>query len=148
MAGRYKNPNYAANIMERYNWDRRMIDHRVPFDFHFDINKPVFSTEWARGFKQKWLGNFFNAWALYATLAAFGVNVIGVYADWAYRRYYTPHIGHPLDKHISPDPHAAYIHNHSNRVNPKGEWNHNFYCWSNEPNCGRDFDLPKNYYKK
>ena len=37
-----------------------------------------------------------------------------------------------------------FIFNHGNKRSNKGNWNHNFSCWENDKNCGRDFDL-KNF---
>jgi len=31
--------------------------------------------------------------------------------------------------------------NHNNFMADKGRWNHNFNCWENEKNCGKDYDV-------
>jgi len=63
-------------------------------------------------------------------------------ADAIYRYYVYP--PHQQSKFLIVDyknqPGLNYIYNHENKVSSKGRWNHNFYCWEKDKNCGKDFD--------
>ena len=34
-----------------------------------------------------------------------------------------------------------FIFNNGNKASNLGRWNHNFGCFENKKNCGRDFDI-------
>ena len=72
-------------------------------------------------------------------------------ADALYRYYMQPE--HQQSKNFMVEytnhPGLNYIYNHDNKFTDKGRWNHNFYCWEKDKNCGRDFDwkeLKKDWY--
>ena len=66
--------NNQDSFINRYNFSRRVVDHRQPYDLNFSINKPVGSGLWFKAWKQRIIGNFLNTigthFAVYGTLAA------------------------------------------------------------------------------
>ncbi len=73
-----------------YNFSRRVVDHRIPHDFNYSINKPVLSQPWARAIKHKFIGKFLSSFSIY--LAVYGVFAAYslILADAFYREYYKP----------------------------------------------------------
>jgi len=136
----HNNPDY---LISRYNFSRRVIDHRVPHDLNFAVNSPVMSKAWLGKAKQRMIGSLIYYFGAYVSGAAIVISFTGVLAE-AYLR--------PSDLKPSivtaprfTTPTEKFLFQNKNKTNQDlGYWNHNFSCWSSEKNCGRDL----NWYRK
>lgn len=130
---------YGDRISSIYS--RKVADHRVPYDFNYAINKPAFSHGWRDAYKQKWIGIMIKSYALYGSFAVAGFVLVGIYFDSLWRE------SNPLSHQSSAfksenNPTVHFLRHHKNKVDNLGNWNHNFSCYENDPDCGKDFDLP------
>lgn len=79
------------HFVDRYNFSRRVVDHRQPYDLNFSINKPVGSLLWIKAFKQRVIGNFLNTigthYAFYGSMFALTLVIIDA---WNREKYDQP----------------------------------------------------------
>jgi len=138
----YNNPEYLIN---KYNFSRRAIDHRVPHDLNYAINSPVMSKAWLGKAKQRMIGSLIYYFGAYVSGAAIVICTTGVLADAYLRRNKSDVKQSIVYEQRWSTPTERYLFGHKNKTGEDlGTWNHNFNCWSNEKNCGRDF----NWYRK
>lgn len=48
--------NPQGFLIDKYNFSRRVVDHRVPYDLNHAINKPYFSLPWLQATKKRMVG--------------------------------------------------------------------------------------------
>ncbi|EGR32256.1 hypothetical protein IMG5_091050 [Ichthyophthirius multifiliis] len=127
-------------FIDRYNFSRRVVDHRVPFDLNYSINQPKGSQLWWKAYKQKQIGNFLNLTGLvYATYGVgIGLLLLGIDA-WVRSKVYGDSHKSRLDVSRQPYGHVFY-ENYRNQGTKLGRWNHNFFCFEKQPGCGQDFE--------
>ncbi|KRX06530.1 hypothetical protein PPERSA_05143 [Pseudocohnilembus persalinus] len=125
------------SVINRYNFSRRVVDHRQPYDLNHAINKAPLTPEWYKSTKQRFISKFVQSFAVYsACIGVFAVFGLGVWDAYAREGTDNPSVlFHPKQQWGQ-----NYLWNHKNADTDLGKWNHNFYCWERSPNCGRDFD--------
>ena len=135
------------NVNKNYNYAGRMTDHRQCYDFNYAINQPVLSRVWLMARKKKFLGGLMDNFGMYYCAAAFifsiSTIIICVIRDENRPRHYKGVLSNPILGHGK-----MYLHNNRRDSLNLGNWNHNFHCWENTPNCGRDLDLDNDFMKK
>jgi len=136
--------NNANFLINRYNYSRRVVDHRWHHDFNYAQNKAPLTKAWLGSAKQRMIGSIMYFFGAYASGVAIVICGVGVTID-AYYRYNKPGVRPSV---VNEPPKTSvgteFLLNHGNRDRNLGTWNHNFNCWSNSKNCGRDFD----WYRK
>ena len=124
---------------QRFNYSRRVVDHRVTYDLNYSINKPSFAQGWKEAYKQRLLGNLMKSYGLYACFTALTTALIVSYADALWRE--NKPLSHQSTGFTSSGNRTFhFMKNHKNRLSDLGNWNHNFACFEKDPNCARDFD--------
>lgn len=122
----------------KFNFSRRVVDHRVPYDLNFAINQPTFTQGWKESYKQRWIGSLIKTYGLYAGFAACFVAIIGVYFDGIWRE--NRPLSHQSASFSGKNSRTLhFLRNYRNENTDLGNWNHNFACFEKDPNCGRDF---------
>jgi len=131
-------------LVNRYKYSRRVVDHRCHYDFNYAQNKAPFTRAWLGSAKQRMIGSMIYFFGAYASGVAIIICGVAVTAD-SYYRLNQPGVK-PAPVNQSPRVSVAtnYLLNHGNKDKNLGTWNHNFNCWTNDKNCGRDFD----WYRK
>jgi hypothetical protein len=66
------------------------VDHRVPYDLNYSINKPVLSGHWWSAYKNKWIGNLTHNFGIWGSLAAGTLAVIFIGIEANYRKQTQP----------------------------------------------------------
>jgi len=116
-----------------------MVDHRVPYDLNYAINKRQFSKPWRFAMKHLWIPKIIEQWpiltSIYIPFVAFFILIAD--AEIRERTQGSKAISYRNKEKIR---NLEYIINHDNKNVDTGRWNHNFSCWENDPECGRDFD--------
>jgi hypothetical protein len=133
------NENNLRSIIARYNFSRRVVDHRQHYDLNYSINRPILSKAWLGSAKNRFIGSIVYYFGAYVSGAALLIGASIVTIDALYR-HYTNHPNQNLlfsAKRISSE---RFVYSRHDRTSELGKWNHNFNCWENEKNCGRDFD--------
>ncbi|KAL4506758.1 hypothetical protein ABPG72_001179 [Tetrahymena utriculariae] len=126
-------------FVDRYNFSRRVVDHRQPYDLNFSINSPVGSRVWFKAWKQKAIGNFLNLVGVHYAFYGAGFCILFIVADaWGREKYAQPYKSQILHGR-QPYGHT-FVQNYRNQATDLGRWNHNFACYEKQPGCGRDFD--------
>lgn len=127
---------------QRFNFSRRMVDHRVYYDLNYAINRPAFTPGWKTAHVQRFIGNMLKAYGLYVSSAAIVIGLIGAYVDASYREYAPEsHQSMAYNGGRTTGRSVYFLRNYKNQLNDLGDWNHNFACFEKETNCGKDFDL-------
>lgn len=130
----------TRSIISRYNFSRRVVDHRMYYDFNYALNKPILSKAWWGTAKNRLIGSIVNSFGPYVSGGVLIVGGILVTIDTVWRMN-TPHESHISQGYFTP---TQNFFNYNNDFNSsKGKWNHNFACWENDKNCGRDYDWIK-----
>eukprot|EP01015_Nassula_variabilis_P007977 TRINITY_DN1622_c0_g1_i7.p3 TRINITY_DN1622_c0_g1~~TRINITY_DN1622_c0_g1_i7.p3 ORF type:complete len:140 (+),score=12.85 TRINITY_DN1622_c0_g1_i7:146-565(+) len=124
----------------QYNIDRRVVDHRALHDLNYSLNQPMWTKNWRRAFKNRFVQGGVYMTGLYYTTAMFvGAYIIG-YVDAYYRGNYLPegHGGVLNNPKLYQGEKFVYQNLDHTKKNP-GRWNHTFGCFESEKGCGRDF---------
>lgn len=45
-------------FIDKYNFSRRVVDHRIPHDFNHAMNQPYFTRPWMMAWRQNFIGKF------------------------------------------------------------------------------------------
>ena len=77
-------------FIDRYNFSRRVVDHRIPYDLNYAINKPVLSRSWISAWKNKWINNLTHNFAIYGSLFICGLAFVAASWDMSHREKYYP----------------------------------------------------------
>ncbi|CAK92882.1 unnamed protein product (macronuclear) [Paramecium tetraurelia] len=117
----------------KYNFSRRVINHRVPIDFNHGITQNPFDFVWRSSFRNLLVSNLIRNMSMWYCGAAFVIG-IAINEFQNYRRQ-----GHAFTT-PKTQPYLNYVTNSRNKHANLGRWNGNFACWENEPLCGRDFE--------
>jgi hypothetical protein len=118
------------------------VDHRIPYDLNYSINRPAFTQGWKEAYKQRFIGNMIKGYGLYISGAVVLLGIFGSYADALYRE--SKPLSHQSAAFTGGKTVGRSVHfqrEYKNKMNDLGDWNHNFACFEKEPNCGKDFDL-------
>lgn len=139
-----ENSKNSNIFVDKYNFSRRVVDHRIPYDFHYSINHPILSNSWRLAWKQRVMGNILYTFGIYVSGFCATAIPLFVLADGFYR-YATEEDAGRHGNALAPKQQYGerFIMNHKNQISGKGRWNYTHFCWENEPNCGKDFDWVK-----
>lgn len=133
---------HNQNLLQKYNLNRRLADHRVPKDFNSGINKPSLTRAWFKSYSNKVLYEFFYMPGLFMCLGACASAFAYCSFDYMLNNHHTNDDDRGrLQATYSQMPNFKYINHVNNHDDHLGKWNHNFECFENEPNCGRDVGL-------
>lgn len=113
---------------DRYNFSRRVVDHRIPHDLNHAVNQNPLTPLWYKATKQRFISrmvqNFSMYTACYGVFLCFGFGLLD-----AYLREDTENTSALF--HSRQQWGQRFIWNHKNADTDLGRWNHNFYCWEN-----------------
>jgi hypothetical protein len=132
--------------MSRYNFSRRLIDHRVHADFASDTHIS-FSPGWFQLHKQRITAFAIeNPGLLYSMTALMAVFTIPFIDYWVKQRLYPE--GDKRRSQLERNERGStsaekYLMTKNDHTVDLGKWNTLFRCWEKSPNCGRDFDVLK-----
>ena len=128
-------------FIDKFNFSRRVVDHRRPHDLNHAENRPVFNSLWYKALKQRSITKYVRDLPLFSSMYLpfiLGLIVIG---DSYYREYFNDG-SQPVSRLTEPNVFwgPKYVLHRGNEDSDLGRWNTVFYCWEKEKNCGRDFD--------
>ena len=119
------------------------MDHRVPFDLNYAINRSTFDQGWKHAYKQKFIGNMIKNYGIQACFASCLISVVVSYLDAHWRAETKPRTHQSAAFSLPRSPTNLFLAHHKNKLEDLGNWNHNFACFDKDPLCGRDFDWVK-----
>jgi len=130
--------------IRKFNFSRRMVDHRIPYDFNFSINKPILTKPWLGSAKQRFLGSMMYYFGAYFSGGALVIAVTGAFLDAIWRQNRdSKDVKNSILFEPEPTYGERYVFNNKNKSTNLGKWNHNFSCFEGERFCGRDYNWIK-----
>lgn len=127
-------------ILERYNFSRRMVDHRVAKDFGSGQDQPFFTPSFFHAKKSWAIKIMFNYFGY--TLSIVGLGIVTISTFTAHRRDKDPlERRRSLMSNNDRLPPAIQFLERMGDPEKFGKWNYVFGCYENTTGCGRDFDL-------
>lgn len=119
-----------------------MVDHRQLHDLNYARNEPVFTRGWYAATKNRLIGSLVGSFGVYVSGGALVFAMVVAYSDSIYR-YLTNDKYQSQLSNPNQLPAEKYLNFANDRTVNTGRWLHNFGCWENEKNCGRDYDWIK-----